>query len=146
MNTTNGLRDRHLWVLADAAASAGQTASAMLLTAGSERTLGSYQRVKACLPKEEAILGAIVDGLRAAREQRAEQVTVLCPHPELADRLNRRTPTTWDEPVARLWIQARALSHAFLRCEFRTVEKATVSRATRLAQEALGHAPLSRAA
>ncbi|HET6381775.1 MAG TPA: reverse transcriptase-like protein [Armatimonadota bacterium] len=138
-------REDHLVVLAGTSAAPNQRAAGMVLTSASDRWLGSWRHSEASISSEQAALLAIVEGLRQAREHRAQRVTVLCALPALSARLNRLIPTAWDEPVARLWIQARALSHAFARCEFRAVNLEDIRSATRLAETAL-HGELSLAA
>lgn len=136
----------HVWLQASSAPVPGGVGAAMILKDDTGRCLGAWRSVTAASSEEHASLIAIVQGLREAREWNAQRVTVLCPFPQLISRLNRLTPTAWKDPVALHWIQARALSHAFVQCRFRTVEAARVSEVTLLARDGVQEAPLAATA
>jgi len=115
---------RQLWIVAGGVRGAAGSAAVLVLRDGAGRVVGSWQREVGSSNLDQATLLAVVEGLKQARERRAGSVTVLCPSPILADRLNRKAPMAWDDPAARLWMRARALSHGFNRCEFRLLDAA----------------------
>jgi hypothetical protein len=92
------------------------------------------------------VLIAIVEALRLARDRGAQQVTVMCSDEEAVARLNRHQPTAWNEPMAGVWRQARALAHGFARCYFVQVPEARVRSVIGRAREAAEGQFLMRAA
>jgi ribonuclease HI len=135
-----------LWVLTAAAECPGESAAALLLKANDGAYRKSWQRRLPGCTLEYAALSAVVRGLTEARERGARRVSVLSPFSEIVDRLNRVTATAWDDPLAPLWIRARALSHGFTECEFRTVDRGRARGVVRMAEHALARPVLARAA
>ena len=82
---------------------------------------------------EHGALIGILEGMESAREIGAPQVVVYCPSCDLVDRLNKRVPTAWNEPIARAWVRARALSHTFVCCSFAPLESGQSREIMRLA-------------
>ena len=126
-------RSQRVWVVAASAIRDGSVGAAVLLKDGNGRCVGSWQsRTSATSPEQGALL-AIVEGLRQAKANQAREVTVLCPFPQLTSRLNRHSPTSWNEPLARLWALARARSHSFATCAFQDIDAARARGVIRMA-------------
>ena len=118
--------NRPLSIVAAGLRSAGGSASVLVLRDAAGRVVGNWQRDAGNATVDQAVLLAVIEGLRQARERRADKVTVFCPSPILAARLDRKAPMAWDDPAARLWMRARALSHGFEQCNFRLLDAASV--------------------
>ncbi|MDQ2732441.1 MAG: reverse transcriptase-like protein [Armatimonadota bacterium] len=139
-------RGEQVWILASAAPAVSGIMAAVALEDWTGRSLTTWRGPVTARSAEGGALLAIVEGLRKARDRGAREVTVLCPFRKLAARLNRREPIAWNDPLARSWMQARALSHTFGRCEFHYKDAASTGHVTELALSGILSQPLAQAA
>lgn len=133
MSETGISTGKQIAILAAGARGPAGAAGAMLMGDGQGRALAAWETSPTTLSLEHAALLAIVEGLRLAKDRRADEVTVYSPYPRLIARLGRRERFRWDDPMARDWVQARALTHAFVRCEFQTISEKDVRAVTQMA-------------
>ena len=112
---------KRMVVLAAAAKGRNGAASAMILGDGRGHPMSAWKSSASRLSTEHAALLAIIEGLRQARDRRADRVTVFTPCQSLVARLSHRERVRWSHPMARDWVQARALTHAFTHCEFEAI-------------------------
>lgn len=139
-------RGDQVWIIASAAPVASRMMAAVALEDWTGRSLTTWRAPVRVGSIEQGALMAVVEGLRKARDRGAREVTVLCPFRNLAARLARREPIAWDDPLSRSWMQARALSHAFARCDFQYKDAASTGHVTELAISGVAAQPLAQAA